>query len=115
MHTAAVVLSIILALVMLGSGVAKSIHAPNVVAMMQDVNVTREQMTVLGVIEVAATVGLIIGIWFRPLGIAAAIGVILYFSGAITAHLRAHDPNKQGAVMFLALAIATLVLLLLNP
>lgn len=42
--------------------------------MMADVHVTPSQMTVLGVIEAAATLGLIVGIWFTPLAIAAAIG-----------------------------------------
>jgi hypothetical protein len=111
-HIAALVLSIVLALVMLGSGVAKLIHAPGVVIQMEAVKVTRQQMTALGVIEAAATLGLIVGIWFPPLAVAAATGVVIYFVGAIVAHLRASDRGFQGAVAFLVLAVATLTLLL---
>ncbi len=35
--------------------------------------------------------GLVAGIWYPPLGIAAAIGLVLYFVGAIGAHLRKND------------------------
>lgn len=111
MHSAAIASSIVLALVMLGSGVMKLVHAPRVVALMAAVNVNRTQMTWLGLIEVSAALGLIIGIWWPPLAIAAAAGVILYFGGAIVAHLRARDHGMQGAAAFLALGIATLVLL----
>ncbi len=35
--------------------------------------------------------GLVAGIWYPPLGIAAAIGLVLFFVGAIGAHLRKND------------------------
>jgi uncharacterized membrane protein YkgB len=80
---------------------------------MSSVNVTVPQMSVLGVLEVLATIGLVAGLWIPALGIAAAAGSILYFAGAIVAHVRASDPGWQGAAVFLALSIATFVVLLL--
>jgi len=114
MHVLALVLSILLAIIMLGSGVMKLVHAPRVVALMEGVNVSRSQMTVLGLIELAATFGLLVGIWLPPLAIAAAIGVIAYFAGAIIAHVRAGDPNFQGAIAFLLLAAVTLAAFILG-
>ncbi|MFI6366189.1 DoxX family protein [Nocardia sp. NPDC050630] len=45
----------------------------------------------LGAAQIAGALGLIIGIWFAPLAIAATIGVALYFVGAVGAHLRVGD------------------------
>jgi hypothetical protein len=113
-HIAAVIASVILALAMLASGVMKVLRAPRIVTMMGAVGVTPRQLPALGVLQIAATLGLIAGIWVPALAIAAAIGLILYFAGAIIAHVRAHDPASQGAILFLALAAVTLALLLLN-
>lgn len=114
MHIAALILSIVLGLAMLASGVMKLIRAPRIVSLMAAVHVTPPQLTVLGALQVASTIGLIAGIWFPPLAIAAAIGLVLYFTGAIVAHVRAGDPAMQGAIMFLLLAIATMVMLVLD-
>ncbi|MHC5797067.1 DoxX family protein [Lacisediminihabitans sp. FW035] len=71
-------------------------------------------MRVLWVIEVIATVGLVAGIWFPELAIAATIGVIAYFVGAIISHRRASDPDLRGAVVFLGLAVVTLIVVFLS-
>lgn len=113
MDIAALVFSIALAAVMLGSGVMKLIRAPRVVALMGDVDVTGLQVTALGVIDVAAAAGLVAGLWWAPLGVAAAVGTVAYFAGAIVAHLRAGDRAVQGAAVFLGLAVVTAVVLVL--
>jgi uncharacterized membrane protein YphA (DoxX/SURF4 family) len=113
-HVTALVLSLLLALVMLGSGVMKLIRAPSIVAAMAAVHVSRTQLLILGVIEVIGATGLILGMWYPPLALAASIGSVLYFAAAIVAHLRAHDPDKQGAIAFVLLALATVSFLLLS-
>jgi urea transporter len=45
-----------------------------------------------------------------PIGVAAAIGLILFFIAAITTHLRARDYSFGLAGVFLLLAGAALVL-----
>jgi uncharacterized membrane protein YphA (DoxX/SURF4 family) len=112
-HIAAVILSLVLAAAMLGSGVMKLVGAAPMRANMASVHVTPSQMRVLGVLEVLATIGLLAGLWIPALGIAAAIGSIVYFVGAIVAHVRAHDKGLQGAAALLVLSVATLVVLLL--
>jgi type III secretory pathway component EscS len=45
-----------------------------------------------------------------PIGVAAAIGLVLFFIGAIITHLRARDYSFGLAVVFLVLVVAALVL-----
>lgn len=108
------ILSILLALAMLMSGTLKFFPTERITRLMAAVGVTGGYLAVLGALQVAASVGLIAGIWFAPLGVAAAIGLVLYFGGAIAAHLRAHDPDWQGAATFLALSAITLAVLVLD-
>ena len=44
----------------------------------------------MGLPEALAAAGLLIGLWWTPLGVAAAVGVELLMVGAIGLHLRAH-------------------------
>jgi uncharacterized membrane protein YphA (DoxX/SURF4 family) len=113
MHIAAVVLSLLLAVAMLGSGVMKLLGTEQMIENMRVVNVSVPQMRVLGVLEVLATIGLVVGLWVPGLGIAAAIGAVVYFAGAVVAHIRAHEKNVQPAAVLLVLSVATLVVLLL--
>lgn len=61
----------------------------------------------LGLVKIAGALGLLAGIAYRPLGIAAAIGVVLYFLGAVITHNRGGDRKGSaipGAIMLLAVA-----------
>ena len=49
-----------------------------------------------------------IGLVVPALGIAAAIGLVLYFICALSAHIRVHDRGIGGAVTFFVLALAVL-------
>ena len=56
------------------------------------VSVPESWITVLGSLNAAAAIGLLLGLIGAPLvGTAAAIGLVLYFVGAIITHLRARD------------------------
>jgi hypothetical protein len=75
------------------------------------VGVPESWMTMLGILNAAAALGLLLGLIGMPLiGTAAAIGLILYFVGAIITHLRVRDYSIGPAVTFLLLAVAALVL-----
>jgi uncharacterized membrane protein YphA (DoxX/SURF4 family) len=70
----------------------------------------------LAACEIAGAAGLIIGLWYRPLGTAAAAGVTLYFVGAIGAHLRKNDVKGiVTPVLILILSTAALVLRIVSP
>lgn len=67
-------------------------------------------MTTLGVLKTAGALGLLVGFRVPVIGMAAAIGLVLFFVAAIIVHLRAHDYTFGLAVVFLLLAVASLVL-----
>ncbi|MFI7607502.1 DoxX family protein [Micromonospora sp. NPDC049366] len=67
---------------------------------------------VLGTVLAAGSVGLLIGIDVPLLGILAAAGLVLYFVGAIGAHLRVGSRQLVGPTVFLAVSVAALVLAL---
>jgi hypothetical protein len=67
-------------------------------------------MTLLGLLKAAGALGLLVGIVVPPIGIAAAVGLTLFFVGAIVTHLRAHFYAFATPVSFLTLAVAALVL-----
>ena len=56
--------------------------------------------------------GLAAGLLFRPLGVSAAIGLVLFFVCAIYTHIRASDYSPQFALAigFLGLNVAALAL-----
>ncbi len=75
------------------------------------VSVPESWITMLGTLNAAAALGLLLGLVGVPLvGTAAAIGLIMYFVGAIITHLRARDYSIGPAAAFLLLAVAALVL-----
>ncbi|HET6867475.1 MAG TPA: DoxX family protein [Solirubrobacteraceae bacterium] len=73
------------------------------------VHVSQTWMIPFGLLLASGAAGLLTGLVVPALGTAAAIGLVLYFVCAVTAHVRVHDPNVAGAVSFLVLAAAALV------
>jgi DoxX-like family len=66
----------------------------------------------LGTLKLAGALGLLVGLGLPVIGIAAATGLVLYFIGAVIAHLRArvlYNIAFPGA--YLGLSAASLVLL----
>lgn len=72
--------------------------------------VPRKWVPVLGLLLAAGTVGLLAGLVVPVLGSLAACGLVLYFVGAIIAHMRVGSRNIVGGIVFLATAVAALVL-----
>jgi hypothetical protein len=59
----------------------------------------------IGVTELAAAGGVLAGLWWHSLGVAAAAGMALLLLGAVSTHRRAADGGKDMAPALLALAI----------
>jgi hypothetical protein len=59
----------------------------------------------IGVAELAAAAGILIGLWWHPLGLAAAAGMTLLLLGALITDRRAADGGKEMAPALLPLAI----------
>ncbi|MBK6018936.1 DoxX family protein [Streptomyces sp. MBT53] len=70
----------------------------------------RKWVPVLGMLLAAGTAGLLAGLAVPLLGTLAASGLVLYFIGAIVAHLRVGSRNIVGGIVFLGTATAALVL-----
>jgi DoxX-like family len=85
-----------------------------VVATMNRLGVPESWLTMLGALKAAGALGLLVGLAVPLVGAAAAIGVVLYFAGAIVTHVRARafaaDEGFPLAIGFLVVAVAALVL-----
>lgn len=115
MFIATLIVSIFLAVALTVSAVGKLTKMPAVIESMNTVGVPAHRIPTLALLEIAGAIGLVIGLFWWPIGVAAAIGVILYFVGAVIAHLRVKDVAGVGPAAFLAvLSIAALVLRLLT-
>ena len=81
-------------------------------ANMDEVGVPRSWLLPLAVLKGAGAAGLLLGLLgLRPLGIAAAAGLVLFFTGALATHLRArvfHNIAFPAAYLALAAASAAL-------
>jgi uncharacterized membrane protein YphA (DoxX/SURF4 family) len=114
MFIAAVVFSVLLSVVLSGSAFAKLNKDPKVVeSIVGTVGVPEGRLWMLAALELAGAAGLLIGLFWAPLGIAAAIGVVLYFVGAVIGHARVGDtaPAVIGVPAgILVVALVTLVL-----
>jgi hypothetical protein len=96
------------------SGVAALLHFKPIRQSMVEAGVPECWLTFpIGTFTTAGAAGLLLGLLgVRPIGMAAAIGLILFFVCAIYTHLRAHDYSPQLGLAngFLLLNLGTLVL-----
>jgi hypothetical protein len=108
MHTAVTITVIVMNT---GIGVADLLKARFVLATSAAVDVPPSWLPMLGTVKLAGAAGLTLGLAGVPaLGVAAAIGLILFYAGAIGAHIRARKFATGAApLLFLGLAAATLL------
>ena len=108
MTIALVIFASLLAFAAIGSAIAKLKKVPDVMASMASVGVKPNQVPLLAALEIAGGLGIIVGIWVPALGLAATIGLVLYFAGALLTHFKKkHGPAEYGAA--LGIFIITLV------
>ncbi|MFB7876516.1 DoxX family protein [Nocardia sp. NPDC056064] len=91
MHTAYVIVTIAAALWVGFSAVSLLRRAPFVVDPLVAYGVPQSWWTPLGIAKAAGSIGLLLCLAVPAIGIAAAIGLILYFTGAVITVLRAHS------------------------
>jgi hypothetical protein len=63
-------------------------------------------LPVLGALLAAGSLGLLAGFFVPPVGVLAATGLVLYFVGALVAHLRVGSRNLVGWAVFFTTAVA---------
>ncbi|MFF5787983.1 DoxX family protein [Streptomyces sp. NPDC012693] len=86
------------------------VRHPSIAAIADRVSVPRTWMVPLGVCLASGSLGLLAGIAVPWIGTAAGVGLVLYFLGAVGVHLRVGDLRVGGALVFLALSVAVLIL-----
>ena len=112
MFVAYVVVTIVTIIANAAVAVADLSRAQFVLANSAEVGVPPSWLPLLGALKAAGAAGLLIGLLgFRYLGIAAAIGLVLFFTGALIVHIRARVfYNLAFPGTFWLLATASLVL-----
>jgi hypothetical protein len=85
-------ITILLAAMVLWSGIAKLRRDPKVVRVVHEiVGVPLRYFPLLAACEIAGALGLVLGIQWPLIGVAAGVGLVLYFVGAVISHLRVGD------------------------
>ncbi len=106
MNTWLVVFGGVTAFFMLASGIAKVTGQPAMREAAAHFELPWSQYVLIGVAELAAVVGLLLGIWAAGLGLAAGIGVVLVMVGALVFHARYGDPVKHWVASLVVLGAA---------
>jgi len=109
MFIAYIVVTVLAAAANVFSATLDFIRYKQILINMAKVGVSESWVTTLGILKAAGALGLLVGIRVPLIGIAAAIGLVLFFLAAVITHLRAHDHSFGLAVVFLLLAVAALV------
>lgn len=104
------VIAVLLTLLLAPSAYAKLTKNKRLVDGLTGIGVPLGIFPFLASCEIAGAAGLLVGLWYAPLGIAAAIGLVLYFLGAVGAHVRKRDfkglPNALVILIFAAAALS---------
>ncbi len=111
MFITTVIISALYAAVLLFSALGKVTGNEQVVTSLVGIGFPRDRISLLAVPLAGGAVGLVAGLFWAPIGIAAAIGLVVYFALAVGAHLSAHDTKGAPAPgLLLVIAVAVLVL-----
>jgi uncharacterized membrane protein YphA (DoxX/SURF4 family) len=100
-----ITISLLLAAACLLPAVGKLTGNPKMRQSAEHFGIPWPRYRLIGVAELAAAAGILIGLWWHPLGLAAAAGMALLLLGAVMTHGRAADSGKEMAPALVALAI----------
>jgi hypothetical protein len=111
MNAAYVLVTVLAVLANAGMAVADLLRARFVLANSAAVGVPESWLTALGLLKGAGALGLVLGLLGVPVvGAAAALGLTLFFVGAVATHLRARNYALAYPLAYLALALGSLIL-----
>jgi len=112
MHAAYLIVTVTFALLVTASGLGKLRRDPRQVKVVHEtVGIPLKYFPLLAACEIAGGFGLVAGILWPILGVAAGIGLELYFLGAIGSHLRAGDGKGIGWAVFMFVLAAVVLAL----
>lgn len=95
MGLAVIVVSIVVAAVFVGAGVAKITEQQRMVDSADHFELSHRAHRMIGALEIAGAVGLLLGLLWSPIGIIAAIGLLVLMIGALCFHVRAKDSVQE--------------------
>jgi hypothetical protein len=107
-------LAILLALVFALFGVAKLAALPAMRVASAHLGYTADQYRVIGVLELAGALGVVVGVQVAGIGVAAAVGLVLLMLGAAGAHVKNHDAASRVVVPLVVAGIAAAYLISLR-
>ncbi|WP_406045842.1 DoxX family protein [Micromonospora sp. NBC_00898] len=112
MTLAAAILAVLLALVFLALGTAKMLALQPMRELAAKAGFSVAAYRRIGLLEVAAVIGLLIGLFQPLIGVLAGAGLLLLLGGAVVVHLRKGDgPRKYGPAVVCGLLVATYLVL----
>ena len=102
MSNAYAVLAVVMSLLVSSSGLTKVRHDPRTEKIIHEVvGVALRFFPFLAACEFAGAIGLLVGILWPSLGLAASASLILYFVGAVVGHVRVGDLKGLGPAAFM--------------
>jgi DoxX-like family len=109
------VIVIVLALLALAAAAAQLARVKAILDSLIHVGLSERIIPLLAACLIAGGLGLLIGLWYPLLGLAAAVGLVLFFVAATIAHLRKSDfKGLPAPLTMLILAVSAVSLQVLN-
>ncbi|WP_036511046.1 DoxX family protein [Nocardia aobensis] len=93
----ATILAVVLAVLFAPLGAAKIAALPHIRRRADHAGFSVDAFRVIGCLEIAGALGLLIGIASWPIGATAGLGLTLLMIGALVSHLRVRDRVQQFA------------------
>lgn len=109
MRVGAVVVSIALAMLFGAAGIVNAFYLAAARKEGQHLRISSGLTRFVGMCQLAGAVGLLGGLYWRPLGIAAASGLMLLMAGAVISHRRVRDSVQATAPALAVFGLAGLV------
>ena len=111
-----VIISLLLAVACLLPAAGKLTGQPKMRQSAAHFGIPWSRYRLIGVAELAAAAGIVIGLWWHPLGVAAAAGMAVLLIGALVTHRKAADGAKETvpALVALLLTLAYLAIALMS-
>lgn len=96
---------------LLFTGIGKYTRAEPIENNLEASEVPRKWWDSLATLEMAGVAGLVVGLVWPPLMLLTCVCLVLYFGGAVSAHIKAGDKNvaPSGAGMIMAAMLAVLL------
>ncbi|MGW6707020.1 DoxX family protein [Streptomyces sp. NPDC054956] len=111
MNIAATIVAIVAAAMTGFSGYSLLTRASWVVEAMEEYKVPKAMWTPLGALKAAGALGLLVGLFVPFIGIAAGIGLVLYYTGAVITVIRARSyKHIPFPVIYMAPVVAAFAL-----